>query len=61
MWMVAGAVGIAVAAVTVAVLAVVARLLPPGRGRDLAGFIPNCLVLLDEYGPIASPTMIGAA
>jgi uncharacterized membrane protein YkvA (DUF1232 family) len=46
MWLVAGLVGIGVVVVTFLLMAAAARLLPPGRGRDLAAFIPNCLVLL---------------
>jgi len=46
MWLIAAGVGVVVAATMVALLAVAARVLPPGRGRELAGFVPNCLALL---------------
>ena len=46
MWIVAGALGVAVVVATFGLLAIAARLLPPGRGRELAGFVPNCIVLL---------------
>jgi uncharacterized membrane protein YkvA (DUF1232 family) len=42
-WIAAGAVVVLGA---IALLAVVARLLPQGRGRELVAFMPNCLVLL---------------
>jgi uncharacterized membrane protein YkvA (DUF1232 family) len=66
MWMVAGALGIFAAAATVAGLALVAWLLPPGRGREFAGFIPNCLVLLrrlraDRRLPRRARVALGAA
>ncbi len=46
MWIVAGAVGLALVVVIGGLMVVGARVLPPGRGRDLVAFIPNCVVLL---------------
>jgi len=46
MWLTVAAIGLAVAAATVAVMAVMARALPPGRSREMVGLIPNSLVLL---------------
>ncbi|GAC1595841.1 MAG: hypothetical protein NVS3B21_19240 [Acidimicrobiales bacterium] len=66
MWLVAGMLGIAITAAVFAVLAVAARLMPAGRGRELAGFIPNCLVLLrrlraDRRLPRRARLALGAA
>ena len=46
MWLAAGALGAVVVVATVVLLAIAARLLPPGRSKDLAGLIPNSIVLL---------------
>ncbi len=46
MWLVAAALGVLVVVAWAAVLAVAARVLPPGRTRELVGFVPNCIVLL---------------
>jgi uncharacterized membrane protein YkvA (DUF1232 family) len=66
MWMVAGALGVVVVGATFGLLAVAARLLPPGRGRELAGFLPNCIVLLrrlraDRRLPRRARFALGAA
>jgi uncharacterized membrane protein YkvA (DUF1232 family) len=66
MWVVAGALGVAVLFAVVALLAIAARFLPPGRSRELAGFIPNCLVLLrrlrgDRRLPRRARLALGAA
>ena len=46
MWLTAAAVGVLVVIVTVGLAALAARVLPPGRSRDLVSFVPNCIVLL---------------
>jgi uncharacterized membrane protein YkvA (DUF1232 family) len=66
MWLTAAALGVLVVLATVVVLALLARILPPGRGRELAGFIPNCLVLLrclraDHRLPRRARVALGAA
>lgn len=66
MWIVGGALGVVVVAASVGLLAVASRLLPPGRGRELAGFIPNCIVLLrrlraDRRLPRRARLVLGAA
>ena len=66
MWLLAGAVGLAVTAATIVSLVVVARLLPPGRGREVVAFVPNCVVLLrrlraDRRLPRRARVALGAA
>ena len=53
-------------AATIGGLALASRLLPPGRGRELAAFIPNCVVLLrrlraDRRLPGRARLALGAA
>jgi len=45
-WLRALALGAAVIAVMWAVLVVLARRLPPGVARELAGFLPSCVRLV---------------
>jgi uncharacterized membrane protein YkvA (DUF1232 family) len=66
MWLTAGLIGAFVTALVVALLAVAARVLPPGRGRELVGFVPNCVVLLrrlraDRRLPLRARFALGAA
>ncbi|MHB8663038.1 MAG: YkvA family protein [Acidimicrobiales bacterium] len=66
MWIAAGALVVAGSAAVVGLLALAAHLLPPGRGKELAGFIPNCLVLLrrlraDRRLPWRARVVLGAA
>jgi uncharacterized membrane protein YkvA (DUF1232 family) len=66
MWLTVAAIGLAVAAATVAVMAVVARALPPGRSREMVGLIPNSLVLLRRLRatsglPLRARLALGAA
>ncbi len=46
MWWLAGLAGLVVVAIVTGVLAVAARLLPPGRFRETVSYIPNCVKLL---------------
>lgn len=66
MWLTVAAIGLAVAAATVVVMAVVARALPPGRSREMVGLIPNSLVLLRRLRatgglPLRARLALGAA
>jgi uncharacterized membrane protein YkvA (DUF1232 family) len=66
MWLTVAAIGLAVAAATVAVMAVAARALPPGRSREMVGLIPNSLVLLRRLRatsglPLRARLALGAA
>jgi len=66
MWLTVAAIGLAVAAATVAVMAVMARALPPGRSREMVGLIPNSLVLLRRLRatsglPLRARLALGAA
>jgi len=65
-WLLAVGIGLVVTVATVALLALTARVLPAGRGRELAGFVPNCLVLLrrlraDRRLPRRARLALGAA
>ena len=66
MWLTVAAIGLAVAAATVAVMAVMARALPPGRSREMVGLSPNSLVLLRRLRatsglPLRARLALGAA
>ena len=66
MWLPAVGIGLVVTAATLVLLALVARVLPAGRGREMAGFVPNCLVLLrrlraDRRLPRRARLALGAA
>ena len=66
MWFTAAGLGVVVVVATIVVLAAVARILPPGPGRELARFVPNCLVLLkrlraDRRLPFRARLALGAA
>lgn len=50
MWLIAALVGAAVVVGLALAMALPARLLPPGRSRELVGFIPNAVVLLRRLG-----------
>jgi uncharacterized membrane protein YkvA (DUF1232 family) len=63
---VAVALGVVVLAVVTLGLAMASRLLPPGRTREVAGFLPNCIVLLrrlrrDAGLPRRARVVLGAA
>jgi uncharacterized membrane protein YkvA (DUF1232 family) len=45
-WLTAAVVGLIVVVGLAVAMAFTARMLPPGRSRELVGFIPNCVVLL---------------
>jgi uncharacterized membrane protein YkvA (DUF1232 family) len=45
-WLIAAVIAVAVVVGLTVAMALVARTLPPGRTRELVGFIPNCAVLL---------------
>jgi uncharacterized membrane protein YkvA (DUF1232 family) len=46
MWLIVAVIGLAIGAAVVGGMALAARALPPGRGREMVGLLPNCLVLL---------------
>ena len=46
MWVAAAMLGTGVLLGVILALGLVARALPEGRGRELVGFLPNCVVLL---------------
>ncbi|MBV8385257.1 MAG: DUF1232 domain-containing protein [Acidimicrobiia bacterium] len=65
-WIVGVGVGFCVMAAVGAVLVVVARVLPPGRAKEVVGFVPNCVVLLhrvrrDRRIPWRGRVALGAA
>ena len=66
MWLTVAAIGLGVAAVTVAAMALAARVLPPGRSREMVGLLPNCLILLRRLRtttglPLRARFALGAA
>ena len=66
MWLTVAAIGLGVAAVTVAAMALAARALPPGRSREMVGLLPNCLILLRRLRtttglPLRARFALGAA
>jgi uncharacterized membrane protein YkvA (DUF1232 family) len=66
MWLTVAAIGLGVAVATVALMALAARLLPPGRSREMVGLLPNCLILLRRLRrarglPLRARLALGAA
>src|SRR5215469_1242126 len=45
-WLTGAALGLAVVVIVTTAMALIARACPPGRARELVGFMPNCVVLL---------------
>jgi uncharacterized membrane protein YkvA (DUF1232 family) len=45
-WILAGLLGVGLIAATIGMLAITTRLLPPGRTRELVGFLPNSVIML---------------
>jgi uncharacterized membrane protein YkvA (DUF1232 family) len=65
-WLTAAIVGFAVLVALTMSMVLIARVLPPGRSRELIGFIPNCVVLLsrlrhDHRLPWRARLVLGAA
>ncbi len=48
MWLTAAIIGFAVVVLLTIAMVLMARMLPPGRSRELIGFIPNSVVLLSR-------------
>jgi uncharacterized membrane protein YkvA (DUF1232 family) len=65
-WLTAVVIGFAVLVGLTIAMVLMARVLPPGRSRELVGFIPNCVVLLgrlrhDHRLPWRARLALGAA
>ena len=65
-WIMAMATGVVVVAVVGLTASFIARRLPPGRGREMVGFGPNCVVMLrrlraDRRLPVRARLALGAA
>jgi uncharacterized membrane protein YkvA (DUF1232 family) len=65
-WLPAAVLGLIVVVGLAVAMAVAARLLPPGRSRELVAFVPNCIVLLrrlrhDRRLPWRARLALGAA
>ena len=66
MWLIGAGLAALALLVLAGALGLLARRLPPGRGRDLVGLVPNCLVLLrrlraDKTLPFRARLALGGA
>ncbi|HET9732239.1 MAG TPA: hypothetical protein VFP54_06140 [Acidimicrobiales bacterium] len=66
MWLIGAGLAVLVLLILAGALALAARRLPPGRGRELVGLVPNCLVLLrrlraDKALPLRARLALGGA
>jgi uncharacterized membrane protein YkvA (DUF1232 family) len=65
-WLIAAVIAVIVLVLLAIAMGLVSRVLPPGRARELVGFLPNCAVLLrrlrhDHRLPLRARLALGAA